>query len=233
MGKYGFCWASNKYLSEMTGTKTRMVQYNLAKLKKEKYLVVEVEYNNDRKIWTPGTWAYREKYMQIYGEEIINCKSREEFNQRFTTYAMDCRGGMQCIAPYNAYIRQQRHKEAAPPGDPPSPDIPKNQEKPTTLPDGTIQLAKTFFTGVVPSENNKKMTQEVKQVMSGSFMLGSHKVRIHHEDWPWYYGFSPATILEAADRIHKRSKDGMKIHSYPRMLFAECAKVAKEKAKTR
>ena len=38
--------------------------------------------------------------MKIYGEEIINCKSREEFNQRFTTYAMDCRGGMQCIAPY-------------------------------------------------------------------------------------------------------------------------------------
>lgn len=51
-----------------------------------KLLMVEIEYNNERRIWTKETWPNREELKKCFDQDF-------EFNQRFTRVDMDDQGG--------------------------------------------------------------------------------------------------------------------------------------------
>jgi hypothetical protein len=269
--KFGFCWASNRYLSEQTNLSVRMIQYNIAKLKKEKYIIVEIQNGRERKIWTAATWAYRDKYIEVDGPEIINCKSSKELDQLVPMDGTRCMDGTHAIAPYIIDINNtQRHKEEAPRGDfpskpinksgcqkctwhnppesqhqkqvyakkePPKPKKPEISPKPKEkkqqqvrilLPDGTIQLEKLPDNGFIPTPGSDKMVKELQEeVLCDAFQCGTSKFRIHRGDWYRFYGFSPATIRQAAYNICKRSRNGEKISNYTACLLAECARIRK------
>jgi hypothetical protein len=90
ISRYGFCWASNKYLASLSGKSVRSVKRYIQHLVDCNSLIVEVECHNDRKIWTPETWGNRDNLLKAYGEEIINS---QESNQRFDRWATDDTGG--------------------------------------------------------------------------------------------------------------------------------------------
>lgn len=231
MGKYGFCWATNASLAKMTGKTTRQVQRNLELLKKKNEIIVEIESNFDRKIWTPSTWVYREKYIKAYGEGIVNCGSRDEFNQRIYGYDMNVVGGTTSTSSYNTMINIQRHKEESAP--PPPSKIQKQkaqEERPPDKPNdpNTIYLKPMLTTGHVPSPGRPEMVTETKEFLSRPLECGTKRYVIADKDKEWFYGFSPKVLEVAATRIHLRSKKGDKISKYTVMLFAECAKVRGE-----
>jgi DNA-binding MarR family transcriptional regulator len=54
INKYGYCYATNKYLAERLGRTTRTIQYALSELKNKKLIRIEIEKDNTgtrRKIW--------------------------------------------------------------------------------------------------------------------------------------------------------------------------------------
>jgi DNA-binding MarR family transcriptional regulator len=54
VNKYGYCYATNKYLAERLGKTARSIQYTLNQLKKRKLIEIEVEKDKTgtrRKIW--------------------------------------------------------------------------------------------------------------------------------------------------------------------------------------
>lgn len=84
--KYGFCWASNETLAQISHKSPRQVRRHIHKLQKLGLLIVELEYNNERKIWTRETWPHREELKKSFNQDF-------EFNQRFTRVDMDDQGG--------------------------------------------------------------------------------------------------------------------------------------------
>lgn len=119
--KYGFCWASNETLAKIAHKKPRQIRNYLRKLRDLGLIVVEIEYNNERKIWTRETWSNREELKKSFDQDFA-------FNQRFDSMAMDCQGGWQWNATnkYNDINITKnkedkvRHKPPAPPLVPPS-----------------------------------------------------------------------------------------------------------------
>ncbi len=91
ISKYGFCWASNKYLASQSSVSLSTVKRYIRKLVTHNLIIVEVEYKNDRKIWTPETWGNRDNLLKAYGQEIIN--SQNNLNQRFDRWVTDDLGG--------------------------------------------------------------------------------------------------------------------------------------------
>jgi hypothetical protein len=70
--KYGYCWATNSYLSECSGISSRQLQRYLLKLQKLGFAFIEIEYKNTRKIWTVETYSMKDKLIETFGEEKIN-----------------------------------------------------------------------------------------------------------------------------------------------------------------
>lgn len=75
MTKYGHCWAKNKFIAEEVGMSVRIVQRSLERMKKLKYIVVEIQDHNYRKIYTAETYATRELTKKNVGEEEIQSKN--------------------------------------------------------------------------------------------------------------------------------------------------------------
>ena len=91
-GKYGFCWASNQTLAKISHKTTRQVQRYIEKLKHVGLLFVEIEYKNERKIWTKETWPNRDELKKSFDQDLA-------FNQRFDRYDMDVMGGTTWMSP--------------------------------------------------------------------------------------------------------------------------------------
>lgn len=106
--KYGFCWASNDTLAKIAHKKSRQIQNYIRKLRDVGLIFVEIEYKNERKIWTRETWSNRDELKKCFDQDLA-------FNQRFDRYAMDCVGGTQWSA-YNKYndinISKEKEDEA-------------------------------------------------------------------------------------------------------------------------
>ncbi|MCE5319424.1 MAG: helix-turn-helix domain-containing protein [Parachlamydia sp.] len=66
MNKYGFCWASNAYLAKLCNKKPRRIQEMISKFKRLGLIIVEIEYGNERKIWTPETWSRRDEIKKTF-----------------------------------------------------------------------------------------------------------------------------------------------------------------------
>lgn len=94
MSKYGFCWASNKYLARVTNKTPRQIPRYLAKLKSLNMVIVEIENKFERKIWLPETWARREELVKVFEHDQ---KCNLEFNQRFDRYDNGDNGGMTLV----------------------------------------------------------------------------------------------------------------------------------------
>ena len=87
MTKYGFCWATNKYLARMAHKTPRQIPRYLAKFKVMNMLIVEIENKFERKIWMPETWARRDELKKAFEHD-------QKFNQRFDRIDMDVNGGL-------------------------------------------------------------------------------------------------------------------------------------------
>jgi hypothetical protein len=232
-GKYGFCWASNSTLARLTGKSDRQVQRNLSILKKHKEIIVEVEANFDRKIWTPATWAYRDRYIKAYGADIVGCNNREEFNQRIYGYDVHVVGGTTSTSPYNIPIRNtQRHREEKAPPPTSAPPLLNNHQKREQIksPNGLkrIQLEPMLVKGRIPTPGPSQMVSETKEFISLPFKCGSTEYLIADKDKEWFYGFSMSIINEAVLEINEYSKSEGKIYDYTLLLFKKCCDIVKK-----
>lgn len=90
--KYGFCWASNKFLALIAHKSISQIHRYLRKLIKLGFLIVEMEHINERKIWTKETWPHREDLKKSFNQDF-------EFNQRFYGCVMDDTGGVSSMTP--------------------------------------------------------------------------------------------------------------------------------------
>ena len=126
--KYGFCWATNKYLANEAHIYVRSVPRILKKLVKEGHLIVEIEHGFIRKIWTQEAYSQRDRLLRIYGEE--------QLNQRFTGDVTDDMGGMSLETSIiyknnkQAYKEKVVYKNAAPPTSHPVGPPVKKPDKP-------------------------------------------------------------------------------------------------------
>lgn len=75
--KFGFCFASNAYLAQQSKCTIRQIQRMLGSLKELGYLIIEIEHENERRIWLPEYYSQKEKLLTKY---------KEELNQRFYTH---------------------------------------------------------------------------------------------------------------------------------------------------
>lgn len=109
MEKYGFCFATNEFLAEESKKNSRQVQRYLKKLKENGYIIIELIDKFERRIWTPETWAIKDKLLKVFGQE--------KFNQKFTRYDMDvvgvrhgCRGGYDMDVTHNNITNTNKEK---------------------------------------------------------------------------------------------------------------------------
>ena len=126
MSKYGFCWASNRYIADQAGMNIRQVQRCLEHMKSLNYIIVEIEHHNERKIWTADTYANRESLIKAFSEE--------EINQRFYTHVKNDMGVRQkCHTPaiYKVIDKKIDKKEVV--GNIDKPQIKKAQPPPSFL----------------------------------------------------------------------------------------------------
>ena len=247
VSKYGFCWASNKSLAEKMNLHPRTIPKFLKRLTKLKFLIVEVEYQNERKIWTPETWAQRDHLLKAYGQEII--ESRENFNQRFYTHAPKGTPPMPLVAPPPIYNVENstktciKHIEARPAKSPPkdkwkkpcktpapeearpSGDMKKNEEK---APAPEVKVLKPSMKGPTPTPGSDKMVEEVIDILRSPHRLGTQRVILAKGDWEYLFGFSPSIIEKAFARAHKASQKGEKIYNLTAWLYTMCSQIKLE-----
>lgn len=101
--KYGYSWASNEYLASITGKSTRQVKRHIRKLRDLQLIFVEIEYNNDRKIWTRETWPHREELKKCFNQDLA-------LNQRFDRWDMDVLPSGHGCPPNNITIYKYKEK---------------------------------------------------------------------------------------------------------------------------
>jgi hypothetical protein len=234
MQKYGFCWATNDSLAEQSNASPRTIRRYIAKLKKLGLIIVEIEYENERKIWTPETWEKRENLLMAYGADIIN--SREKFNQRFYSMAKSTRVPRTEAATYiiESNIRdKEKHREELPEREKwakpvrSSLKISSSEEKKEP---GVRNLPREMTDPKLspPTPGRPEMVAKTKEFLSRPFTVGSQKVKIHQDDVQYFFGFSPTVIANALEIVHQHSRGGIKIRKIVAYLFKQCCKLRRQ-----
>lgn len=234
MTKYGFCWSTNDSLAEQSNISPRTVRRYIAKLKKLGLIIVEIEYENERKIWTPETWGNRENLLKAYGADIIN--SRENFNQRFYSMDKNVHPGRPEMSTYIIESNnrdKEKHREELPERKKwakpvrSSLKISSSEEKKEpgvrNLPREMTDPSKS-----PPTPGSPEMVAKTKEFLSRPLTVGSQKVRIHQDDMQYFFGFSPTVIANALEIVHQHSRGGMDIRKIVAYLFKQCGKLRRE-----
>jgi DNA-binding MarR family transcriptional regulator len=76
----GYCWASNKYLSDLLGITERQVSNNISQLVDNRYIVSDVEKNYKRKIRLVISLGGRKKTAKGYAENSKGGSSKLLYN---------------------------------------------------------------------------------------------------------------------------------------------------------
>jgi hypothetical protein len=226
ISKYGFCWASNKYLAQASGAHPRTIPKWLKKFVKYNLIVVELECFNERKIWLPETWGNRENLLKAYGKE--NIERQNELNQRFYTHAPKGTPPMPLTASYieDTNKKDIKHIEAWPKRLPRKASPPANPSSPSFQ--SGIKTLPPMMKGPPPTPGPKKIVQETLYALSTPHKIGSQEVFLAKSDWEYFLGFSSYTVNEAFERAHRESKQGKRISNLPAWLFSMCARITKE-----
>lgn len=85
--KFGFSWATNKFLAKELHVTPRQIPKYLKRLSDRKLVFIEILHNFERKIWVAETYHMRDRIQKVYRNE-------PEFNQRFDRYDLEVMGGM-------------------------------------------------------------------------------------------------------------------------------------------
>ena len=93
--KWGFCWASNAYLAEVSGKTTRRVQQYLEKFKELKLIIVEREKHSHRLIWTKATLAEKKEHISAWERAHPDMGFQKYFGDEMNFMG----GGTKWIAP--------------------------------------------------------------------------------------------------------------------------------------
>ena len=233
INQYGYCWPSNEYLKERARVSKRTVQRYIHKLANLNLIIVEIETNNDRKIWTPETWGNRENLLKAYGKEAIDC--RENFNQRFYTHDTIAvtPPRQQLCHHINKETNKKKHIEAwakpakSKPTPPAKPSvctpIPKNNSAP-----GDKRQLPSKLKGPPPTPGPKVMVADTKKVLERPMKIGTQTFLIHPHDFEYFYGYSPTVVEQAIYRTNIASLNGTRIANIPAYIFARCAEIRKE-----
>ena len=226
MTKFGFCWASNKYLAEETKVSISTVKRYLSKLAKNNLLIIELECWNERKIWTPETWGNRENLLKAYGEKNINCT--ENLNQRFYTQLTNELPPSSNMNPYiiESTNKREKHIEAwakPPKQTPQSKPIASVSSSDSEKPKQLLQQ----MTGPPPTPGPKEMADETTSLLQSPIKIGAQKFLMHPKDIPWFQGFSPTLVGNAVDRASKESWQGKRISQFVPYLFKICCNLRK------
>lgn len=107
--KRGVCWASNEYIAKELGKKKRQVQRYLEKFQKNKLIIVEIEGNRDRKIWTPETFSQKERIERIFEKEPIKENIKGVMDDMGGCHQRH--GGVSSKTPYNIAYNIKTKKE--------------------------------------------------------------------------------------------------------------------------
>jgi hypothetical protein len=232
ISRFGFCWASNKYLSELSNCSASTIHRYLRKLAKHNLIVIEVQYNNERKIWTPETWGNRVNLLKAYGEEIVG--SRDNLNQRFYTHVTDDMGGVSSVTPYNKELtRKEKHIEAWPKRLPPKkPQAARPSEHSSNDKDRgkgkDKQLLSASMKGAAPTPGPKAMVEETTSMLKEVHKIGSKYFKIHPNDYKYFLGFSPSVLSAAIYRTNMASLNGKRIANIPAYIFERCCEIRRE-----
>lgn len=218
--KFGFCWASNKYLMERSNCCRSSINRYLRKLVKLNLLIVEVEDNNERKIWTPETWGNRKNLLEAYGKEIVN--SKENLNQRFCGCVRSDTGGVSAVTHRIYNVIENTSKNI------------KNTETrwragASSKEETAAQLQPLMKKFTPPTPGPAKMVEEVKRIVENPICLGQKKFLLSKEDQRFFYGFSPMIINEAINKAYQMMKQGTRIKNLPALLFKFCADIKKNR----
>jgi len=252
ISKYGFCWASNKYLASQSGVSISTVKRYIRKCVKHNLIIVEVEYKNDRKIWTPETWGNRDNLLKAYGEEIIN--SQNNLNQRFDRWVTDDLGGGSSMnqVPNPLYKDDKKSKNikhieawAKKPMARPTPSAPtseasflaqkdrgkqqlqKKNDPPREAP--TYMQLSSQMEGPPPTPGSDEMAAKTTELLKYPFKVGSSKVKMSPKDIKHFLGFSPTIITDAMEIMSKESWQGKNIKQFIPYLFTICGNLRKSR----
>jgi hypothetical protein len=226
ISKFGFCWASNQYLAELTHTCVRTVQRYIKKLAKHNLIIIELECYNERKIWTPETWGNRANLLKAYGEEIIN--SSEKFNQRFYTHDNRDMGGMTAVSPYKKETtKKEKHREAWPKPQKPKSSLAAKPSEHSSNGQDKRQLPPSMH-GSPPTPGPKKMVEDTTEILKQAMKIGSKHFLIHPHDFAFFFGFSPSVLSEAIYRTNMASLNGKRIANIVAYIFERCCDVRRE-----
>lgn len=179
--KYGFCWASNKYLAMHAHKSVSQIHRYIRKLIKLGFLMVEIEYKNERKIWTRETWPHRGELKKSFNQDF-------EFNQRFYGYVMDDRGGVSSMTPNkekNINIHKNKEDEAKKKPPPPASVPPsfnkKTKEQHFGLTDEERKKLQDRLGADLPKYESKR-EKHLKKCPKSSY----HKRRAYYVILEWY-----------------------------------------------
>jgi len=246
MGKYGYCWASNRYLADKSRKTTRSVQLYLNKFKRLGLIIIEVENENERKIWDIESWNNRKNLAEAEARDL------EYENQSKILYPRNLLHPPMKFAssPANTYIDTEhkksiKHREERPPKESwpksvcssspeqslsPNTFLADEAENSTYEPeDKVISLPRQMTDPRMPppTPGPAEMVAETREFLSRPIAIGSQRMQIHKKDIEYFLGFSVHVIGKAIDIVCRDSKKGMRIQGIVPYLFKQCSKVRK------
>lgn len=230
--KFGFCWASNKYLASLANMSERTVQRCLHSLSAQNLIIVEVEFHNDRKIWTPETWGNKENLLKAYGE-VVNQQTNSIKDLIGTT---NLSGGVRqtCRPNINiVYNNKEKHREAWPKScasaSNSSQESQKSPNEPKSAGNEIVQLPRKMNDKPPPTPGGEEMVEATTALLGRPFRIGSKIYLMHKDDVRYFLGFSPTIVSDAIDIACKDSWNGTKISNIPAYIFKICTNLRRQR----
>ncbi len=229
--RWGFCWASNAYLSEVSGKTPRRVQQYLEKFKELNLIIVERDKQSHRLIWTKATHAEKNQHVAAWERAHPDMDFQKYFGDEMNFMG----GGRNGLHPpiYKVDIcsntKNKKHIEAwakpIPPKAPPAPSASSSSsssdsERPRQL----LQQMK----GPPPTPGSKEMADETADLLQSPIKIGSQRFLMHHKDIAWFQGFSPIIVGKAIDITSQESWHGRKIEDFVPYIYKICCNLRKK-----
>jgi hypothetical protein len=207
----GYCWATNLQLMERMGISPgsqRTFQDFLTGLKEKNWIIVEGG-TRDRKIYPLKKRIIAENQLQS------NTVKKDIIAEK----------------PHNIIAENQPESPTPPNKDRINTKVKvKHIEawgKPTPSENSPYKKLEPMMKGPPPTPGPEKMVEETKKVLKSAIQIGSQKYLISEEDWPYFYGFSPRIVINAADKLNLQSRSGTMIRNPVAWLFTTCTKLKK------